>query len=114
MTTYLWPGDPGWPAPAVDTPAGSDRSYPNGEIDLDAQIDPDAEIDLDVVCLHTDRHLLDDLSPMERTVLRARFGLDGTPERSMKQLHAELGLTRHQVRDLLESGLVKLRHHLRA
>ncbi|MDP8954693.1 MAG: hypothetical protein M3N37_07245 [Actinomycetota bacterium] len=102
MTHYLWPGDPGWPMPEADRAAEPDVSDPAGEIDLDA------------VCLHADRHLLDDLSPLERTVVCARFGLDGTPERSMKQLHRELGLTRHQVRELLESGLVKLRAHLAA
>jgi DNA-directed RNA polymerase sigma subunit (sigma70/sigma32) len=75
-------------------------------------VDPDGEVDLDVVCLHADRHLLDDLSPLERTVVQARFGLRGIPERSMKQLHTDLGLTRHQVRDALESGLAKLRTHL--
>ncbi len=100
MTNYLWPGDPGWPAPEADPTVGVEIS------------DPDGEVDLDAVCLHTDRHLLDDLSPLERTVVRARFGLNQTPERSMKQLHTELGLTRHQVRDLLESGLAKLRAHL--
>ncbi|MDP9453367.1 MAG: hypothetical protein M3P97_08295 [Actinomycetota bacterium] len=105
MSTYLWPGDPGWPAPESDASGGTGRS-------IDDLVDPDAEVDLDVVCLHADRHLLDDLTPSERTVLRARFGLDGAPERSMKQLHSELGLTRHQVRDLLESGLAKVRRHL--
>lgn len=100
MTHFLWPGDPGWPTPEADRDAETDIS------------DPDAEVDLDAVCLHTDRHLLDDLSPLERRVVRARFGLDGTTERSMKELHLELGLTRHQVRDLLECGLAKLRTHL--
>lgn len=100
MTSYLWPGDPGWPTPEADRAVETE------------ELDPDGEVDLDVVCLHTDRHLLDDLSSLERTVVRARFGLDGTPERSMKQLHTELDLTRHEVRDLLESGLAKLRTHL--
>ncbi len=100
MTHYLWPGDPGWPTPEADRTAEIDISDPNGEVDLDA------------VCLHADRHLLDDLSPLERTVVQARFGLNGAPERSMKELHTDLGLTRHQVRDALESGLAKLRTHL--
>jgi RNA polymerase primary sigma factor len=101
--TYLWPGDPGWPIPASETNLENDISDPGGEIDLDA------------VCLHAAQpHLLDDLSTLERTVLRARYGLDGAPVRSMKELHTELGLTRHQVRDALESGLAKVRTHLAA
>jgi DNA-directed RNA polymerase sigma subunit (sigma70/sigma32) len=101
MTSYLWPGDSGWPTPESEIGAQGDVSDPGGEIDLDA------------VCLHAAQpHLLDDLSPLERTVVRARFGLDGTRLRSMKELHTDLGLTRHQVRDALESGLAKLRTHL--
>lgn len=101
MTQYLWPGDPGWPAPESDTTPLADISDPSGEVDLDA------------VCLHAARpHLLDGLSPLERTVLRARFGLDGAPVRSIKQLHVELGLSRHEVREALEIGLSKLRDRL--
>ncbi len=101
--TYLWPGDPGWPTPESESIPEKDISDPGGEIDLDA------------VCLHAAQpHLLDELSALERTVLRARYGLDGATVRSMKELHADLGLTRHQVRDALESGLAKLRTHLAA
>lgn len=103
MTQYLWPGDPGWPAPEADTTPLPEVSDPSGEIDLDA------------VCLHAARpHLLDDLSPLERTVLQARFGLDGVPVRSIKELHVELGLSRHQVREALETALSKVRNRLAA
>ena len=100
MTEYLWPGDPGWPSPEVDA----------DEIDVS---DPNGEIDFDAVCLHAaEPHVFDDLSPLERTVLAARFGLGGTPVRTMKELHAALGLTRHQVRDQLESALAKVRSRI--
>lgn len=101
MATYLWPGDPGWPAPTVDAPDEPDLTDPAGEVDLDA------------VCLHAALdHLFDDLTPLEQTVLTARFGIGGAPVRTMKELHHDLGLTRHQVRDALESGLAKVRAHL--
>jgi RNA polymerase primary sigma factor len=103
VTHYLWPGDPGWPAPEPDGggPSALDVSDPSGEIDFDA------------VCLHAAQpHLLDDLTPLERTVVAARFGINGAPVRTIKELHAELGLTRHQVRDALESALWKMRSHL--
>ena len=103
MTEYLWPGDAGWPTPEADTTPVTEISDPRGEIDLDA------------VCLHAAQaHLLDDLSPLERTVVCARFGLDGARVRTMKELHVELGLTRHQVREALETGLCKLRARLAA
>lgn len=103
MTHYLWPGDPGWPMPEVEADAPADVFDPNGEIDFDA------------VCLHAAQdHVFDGLSATERTVLAARFGLAGSPVRTMKELHTELGLTRHQVRDELESALAKVRAHLAA
>ena len=101
MTSYLWPGDPGWPSPEFDADAPADV------------FDPDGEIDIDAVCLHAAQdHVFDDLSATERTVLAARFGLAGAPVRTMKELHTELGLTRHQVREELESALAKVRAHL--
>lgn len=102
MATFLWPGDPGWPTALADDPRASDRP------------DLDGEPDIDAICLHAAApHLYDVLSTLERTVLAARFGLDGAPVRSMKELHVELDLTRHQVRDLLESALSKVRAQLK-
>jgi DNA-directed RNA polymerase sigma subunit (sigma70/sigma32) len=99
MATYLWPGDTGWPSVEEDEP-------------FDA-VDLDAEIDLDALALHAPPpHLFDSLTPIERRVLAARFGLDGAPVRSMKELHLELDMTRHDVRDALASALRKLRDQL--
>jgi DNA-directed RNA polymerase sigma subunit (sigma70/sigma32) len=100
MATYLWPGDTGWPSAEEDEP-------------LDV-IDLDAEIDLDALALHAPPpHLFDALTPTERTVLGARFGL-GQPVRSMKELHVDLDLTRHELREALASALAKLRDQLTA
>lgn len=101
MATFLWPGDAGWPKAEAE---------PSDELDL---TDPAGEIDLDAVCLHAaPPGTFDTLTPLERTVLSARFGLDGSEVRSMKELHNELGMTRHEVRDALESALAKLRDRL--
>lgn len=101
MRTYLWPGDTGWPTPELDE-----------EEPLDV-VDLDAELDLDALSLHAPPpHLFDGLTPTERIVLDARFGLGGQPVRSMKELHADLALSRHEVRDVLASALGKLREQL--
>jgi DNA-directed RNA polymerase sigma subunit (sigma70/sigma32) len=101
MANYLWPGDTGWPAPVRE------------EVEPYDVVDPDAELDLDALSLHAPPpHLFDALTPLERRVLGARFGLGGQPVRSMKELHHELGLSRHDVRAALESGLDKLRAQL--
>lgn len=101
MATYLWPGDTGWPTPVREESEPFDVA------------DPEAELDVDALSLHAPPpHLFDQLTALERTVLGARFGLGGQPLRSLKELHHELGITRHQLRDALESGLVKLRAQL--
>ncbi|MGH9244351.1 MAG: hypothetical protein ACRD29_08545 [Acidimicrobiales bacterium] len=93
-----WPSDEGWPYPDAD--AG-----PN---------DAGAELDDDLVSLHAAApHLLDDLGPVERQVVTARFGLDGRPTRTLKQLQQELGLPHDELRMAYADGLAKLRRHLR-
>ena len=94
MSSYLWPNDDGWPYPDVDTDA----------VDLDAAADDD------VLSLQaTPSHLFDHLDPLERQVITAHYGLDGTPPRTMKELHHAMGLPRTELREALAGGLAKLR-----
>jgi DNA-directed RNA polymerase sigma subunit (sigma70/sigma32) len=97
MSSY-WPGEDGWPYPDTN----------------DEWPDLDVELDDDILSLKAPHpHLFDALDPMEREVITARYGLDGQPARSMKQLHSDLGLSRSQLRDVLGSGLGKLREQFR-
>ena len=94
----VWPDDEdSWP-------------YPDGE---DGPLDRSADLDVDLVSLHAlSSHLLDGLGPVERQVIVARYGLDGRPPRSMKQVQHDLGLPRSDLRIALGDGLAKLRNHL--
>ena len=93
MSSY-WPTDDGWP-------------YPDGVAEPE---DLDFDLDEDLVSVRARwPHLLDGLEPLERTVIGARFGLDGLPARSMKQLHADLGMPRDRLGQALGSGLAKIR-----
>ncbi len=96
--TYLWPNEDGWPYPDGVNPE---------TVDLDQSVDDDA-----LVLRAAPPHLFDDLDPLERRVVRAHYGLDGSPPRSMKELRADLGLPRTEVREALASGLAKLRARL--
>lgn len=98
MRTFLWPAEDGWP-------------YPDGEGD---QVDLAGEADLDLLAVSTDRHLLDGLDPVERRVVTASFGLGGIDERSISELHDELGMPATEVSHALDSGLAKIRLHLQA
>lgn len=97
--SYLWPTEDGWP-------------YPDGGSD---PADPASLPDDDLLMLRaTPPHLFDRLDPMEMRVVTAHYGLDGSPPRTMKELHTDLGVTRAEVRDALAGGLAKLRTTLTA
>jgi DNA-directed RNA polymerase sigma subunit (sigma70/sigma32) len=99
MSTFVWPTDDGWP-------------YPDS---ADEVIDLAAESDEDLLDLIRDpAHLLERLSPLEKEVVAARFGIAGHPEWSMRELALATGLPRADLRDALGSGLEKLRTQLRA
>jgi DNA-directed RNA polymerase sigma subunit (sigma70/sigma32) len=97
MGSFMWPSEDGWP-------------YPDDDGGL---VDPTAVIDEDLVSVRSlpDR-VLDDLEPLERLLIGARFGVGGHEIRSMKQLHADTGLSRADLRASLGSGLTKLRTQL--
>lgn len=97
MRTFPWRTEDGWP-------------YADSDNDV---IDPASELDEDLLNLTVPpRHLLDDLEPLERTVLGARYGLAGQQLRSMKELQAVTGLPRSELRAAIGSGLAKLRARL--
>ncbi len=94
MPTYQWPSDEGWPYPDVQ----------GHELEADESFDDDA-----LVLRAAPPHLFDHLDPLERRVLTAHYGLDGSPPRTMKELHHETGLPRAELREALAAGLAKLR-----
>ncbi len=86
--------------------------YPDGDDELQdvEPIDLRSDPDDDMVALHAlPVDALAVLSDTERTVLSARFGLDGHEPRTLRELHDELGLSRDKVRLALAGGLDKLR-----
>ena len=96
MSSYPWPSDDGWP-------------YPDTERET---IDLTSEVDDDALSVRLTPSLLNSLDPLERVLIASRYGLGGTPIRSMKQLHSDLGLPRDELRSALGSGLAKLRTQL--
>jgi RNA polymerase sigma factor (sigma-70 family) len=55
------------------------------------------------------QQLVDRLPERERTVLRMRYGLDGEPPRTMREVARRLGLTAEGVRQVELRALAKLR-----
>ena len=96
MSSSVWPSESGWP-------------YPDTEREL---VDLNGEVDDDTLSLRLTPSLLNALDPLERVLIASRYGLGGTPIRTMKQLHSDLGLPRDELRSALGSGLAKLRTQL--
>ena len=100
ITDDAWPSDEGWPYPDTDAELHH----------LEDSIDMDADADDDLVSLHAARpHLFDDLGALERTVITARFGLDGRPPQTIREIQHDLDVPRAQLRIALGDGLAKLR-----
>jgi DNA-directed RNA polymerase sigma subunit (sigma70/sigma32) len=95
-----WPSDEGWPYPDGDA----------AESFCEELVDVDTLTDDDLVSLHAaGGHLLECLNPVERQVVTGRYGLDGAPPRSMRELQQDLGLPRAELRLALGGALTKLR-----
>ncbi len=72
---------------------------------------PDEEVLLDDE-LRTIQQLLEAIDEREAVVLRLRFGLDGREPLTLKQIGAEIGLTRERVRQIEIHALKKLNKRL--
>lgn len=98
MATQLWNSDEGWP-------------YPDEE--GRQEVDDTGELDLDVMSLKaSSADIFEDLTPSERTAVMSRYPLDGSPRRPIKDLQMQMGMTRAELRDVMGSGLAKLRTRL--
>jgi len=56
--------------------------------------------------------LLQSLDKRERTILLMRYGLDGTPPRTLEQISKKIGRTRERVRQIQKRALNKLRSQI--
>jgi DNA-directed RNA polymerase sigma subunit (sigma70/sigma32) len=105
ITDDSWPSDEGWPYPDHDADIGADQ--------LEELVDVTSDTDDDLVSLHAaSPRLLDDLAPVERAVITARYGLDGGEPRTIRQIQHDLGVPRADLRVALGDGLAKLRHRV--
>jgi RNA polymerase primary sigma factor len=99
-------------APAsLDASVGDDESSRLGELVEDKNAAMPGEALAKEGDLAAAVALLKKLDPRAARILRFRFGLDGTPEKTLEEIGRQFGLTRERIRQLQNDALMQLRRH---
>jgi len=94
---------------SLDAPNGPDDTRTYGEtLICDYGSTPFDEVSAKQA--HEDlNQLIDQLSPRERTIIRDRFGLNGSRKRTLEDIGMEFNITRERVRQIQRSAISALR-----
>jgi len=94
---------------SLDATIGDDDSSLLGEVvEDDRAVMPDEQLE-EKTSIEAMRGLLDTLDARAAAILRFRFGLDGTPEKTLEEIGKKFGLTRERIRQLQNEALTRLR-----
>jgi RNA polymerase primary sigma factor len=94
---------------SLDAPIGDDDSNTYAEVVEDERAeDPYERLEEKTVNAMVDE-LVQRLDERERTILRYRFGLDGTNEKTLEEVGAKFGVTRERIRQIQNLALAKMR-----
>lgn len=94
---------------SIDQPVWTDQNTTYQEITADPAIEnPEVSMEKQFMKQHL-RNLLSTLAPRERTIIRMRFGLEGSNIKSLIEIGACLGICKERVRQLESKALFKLK-----
>jgi RNA polymerase primary sigma factor len=79
---------------------------------VDQRIGPSDEKIFDESELQVVKELLSQLDKREAAILTLRYGLDGSKQRTLKEVGKEIGLTRERVRQLERNALTELEQYI--
>ena len=94
---------------SLDAPIGDEDSNNFSEVVQDEAADTPYEQLEEKTVTRMLQEMVKTLDPREATILRARFGLDGGPERTLEEVGEKFGVTRERVRQIQNIALKKLR-----
>ncbi|MBE7499950.1 MAG: sigma-70 family RNA polymerase sigma factor [Verrucomicrobiales bacterium] len=98
---------------SLDAPIGDDDSNTYGEVVEDERADDPYEKLEEKTITHMLGEMIEQLDAREQKVLRYRFGLDGTNEKTLEEVGAQFGVTRERIRQIQNLALAKLRRMIR-
>lgn len=94
---------------SLDAPIGDDDSNNFSEIVQDESAHTPYQQLEEKTLLRLLQELVTTLEPREAEILRYRFGLDGSGEKTLEDVGAKFGVTRERVRQIQNLALAKLR-----
>jgi len=94
---------------SLDAPIGDEDSNNFAEVVQDEAADTPYEQLEEKTVTRMLQEMIKTLDPREATILRARFGLDGGPEKTLEEVGEKFGVTRERVRQIQNIALKKLR-----
>ena len=94
---------------SLDAPIGDEDSNNFAEVVQDESADTPYEQLEEKTVTRMLQEMVKTLDPREATILRARFGLDGGPQKTLEDVGQKFGVTRERVRQIQNIALKKLR-----
>lgn len=94
---------------SLDAPIGDEDSNNFAEVVQDESADTPYEQLEEKTVTRMLQEMVKTLDPREATILRARFGLDGGPQKTLEEVGQKFGVTRERVRQIQNIALKKLR-----
>ena len=94
---------------SLDAPIGDEDSNNFAEVVQDEAADTPYEQLEEKTVTRMLQEMVKTLDPREATILRARFGLDGGPEKTLEEVGEKFGVTRERVRQIQNIALKKMR-----
>lgn len=97
---------------SLDAPLGDDDSNTFGDVVRDEHAEPPCQTVETAALVQLLQEMVRSLTPREAGILSARFGLDGTHQKTLDEVGTEFRVTRERVRQVQNRALEKLRKML--